>query len=411
MGATSSRADGASRLVFAGVAFAFLLVMLGATLPTPLFPVYQQRFGFTQLIITVIFAAYAVGVIGALIVTGRWSDQLGRRPLLFGGLVAAALSDVMFLVSDGLAGLLVARVLSGISAGIYTGTATVAVIELAPKPWKRMATFIATAVNMGGLGLGPVVAGLLGQYAPWPLHLAYAVHLGLLAIAVGAIGIAPETVQRPDRPRLTLQRLRVPAEVRGLFLPAAVAGFAGFAVLGFFSATAPAFMGEVLGHANLALIGVVAGTAFFSSTLGQLAQGRFAERKRLPLGCGVIIVGILLVGIGIGVVSLWLFLGGAIIAGLGHGIAFRAGLGAVTAASPVNQRGALTSTFFVVVYVALSIPVLGIGLTARIAGLPVAGMGFATFVALLAAVALVSLLRYRARATPDPSSQPSFRES
>ncbi len=195
-----------------------------------------------------IFAAYAVGVMGALIVTGRWSDQLGRRPLLFAGLVAAALSDVLFLVSDNLTLLLVARVVSGISAGIFTGTATVAVIELAPSAWRHSATFVATAVNMGGLGLGPVIAGLLGEYAPWPLQLAYVVHLGLAALAVAAVAYAPETVERPSRPRLRMQRLSVPSEVRGVFLPAAIAGFAGFAVLGFFTATAPAFMKRCWGN-------------------------------------------------------------------------------------------------------------------------------------------------------------------
>lgn len=394
--ASSAVGASASRLAFLGVAFAFLVTMLGTTLPTPLYPLYQQRFGFSQLMITVIFAAYSVGVIAALITTGRWSDQVGRRPLLFAGLVAAAVSDAVFLTSDGLAGLLAARVFSGVSAGIFTGTATVAVIELVPPDWKRRATFVATAVNMGGLGLGPVTAGLLGEYAPWPLHLAYAVHLGLLALAVVAVWQAPETVERVARPRLRLQRLTVPAEVRGVFLPAAIAGFAGFAVLGFFTATAPAFMGEVLGYANLALIGAVAGVVFFASTLGQLIQGRLAERRRLPLGCAVVIAGAGLVGAGIGLASLVVFVAGAIVVGLGQGIAFRAGLGAITTESPHNKRGAVTSTFFVVTYVALSIPVLGIGVTARVIGLSATGMGFAACVALLAAAALV-LLQRRAR--------------
>ncbi|MFC3283937.1 MFS transporter [Litchfieldella rifensis] len=382
-----------SRLLFLGVAFAFLVIMLGTTLPTPLYPLYQQRFGFSQLMITVIFAVYAVGVIAALIVTGRWSDQVGRRPLLFLGLVAAASSDVVFYHSDGLTSLLAGRLLSGISAGIFTGTATVAVIELAPPAWKRPATFVATAANMGGLGLGPVTAGLLGQYAPWPLHLAYAVHLGLLALAMVAVWLAPETVVRPAHPRLSLQRLKVPPEVREVFLPAATAGFAGFAVLGFFTATAPAFMGQVLGYSHLALIGVVAGGVFFASTLGQRLQGRFAEHRRLPLGCSVVIVGAGLIGTGIGVPSLGIFLAGAAVVGLGQGIAFRAGLGAVAAASPVDQRGAVTSAFFVVAYVALSIPVVGIGLVARVIGLAATGVGFAGFVALLSAVALVLLRR------------------
>jgi len=391
-----SSSESTTRLAFAGVAFAFLVTMLGTTLPTPLYPGYQVAFGFSQLVITVIFAAYAVGVIAALLITGRWSDQLGRRPLLFAGLAAAALSDVVFLAADGLSTLLVGRVLSGISAGIFTGTATVAVVELAPEAWKRAATFVATAANMGGLGLGPVVAGALGEYAVWPLHLAYAVHLGLLLLAVLGVAMASETVTRPPRVRLRIQRLKVPAEVRGVFVPAVIAGFAGFAVLGFFTATAPAFMSQVLGYSNLLAIGLVAGCVFFASTLGQFVQGRLPEVHRLPLGCAVVIVGALLVGAGLAWATLWIFLLGALVVGLGQGIAFRAGLGAVAAVCPLNQRGAVTSTFFVVVYVAISIPVVGIGLVARFVGLQTTGVGFAIGVAALAGVALVSLQRQRA---------------
>ncbi|PWW33818.1 MFS transporter [Chromohalobacter israelensis] len=396
-----SHADATPRLAFAGVAFAFLVTMLGTTLPTPLYPGYQTAYGFSQLIITVIFAAYALGVIAALLVAGRWSDQLGRRPLLFAGLTAAALSDLVFLGAEGLSSLLAGRVLSGMSAGIFTGTATVAVVESAPAAWKRTATFVATAANMGGLGLGPVVAGALAEYVAWPLHLAYAVHLGLLVIAVLGVAVAAETVTRPPRIRLRVQRLKVPDEVRGVFMPAVIAGFAGFAVLGFFTATAPAFMAQVLGHDNLLAIGLVAGCVFFASTLGQLAQDRLPPARRLPLGCAVVIVGALVVGAGLALATLWVFLLGALIVGLGQGIAFRAGLGAVAAACPMNQRGAVTSTFFVIVYVAISIPVVGIGVVARLVGLQATGVGFAIGVALLAGVALVSLQRRRAAAVAD----------
>ncbi|KKN17048.1 hypothetical protein LCGC14_0969660, partial [marine sediment metagenome] len=122
-------------LAFLGVAFSFSVVMIGTTMPTPLYPIYREAFGFSQLMITIIFAAYAFGVIAALVATGRWSDQLGRRPLLLGGLLCSIVSDLVFWQTDGLAMILAGRVLSGISAGIFTGTATVAVLELAPPQW------------------------------------------------------------------------------------------------------------------------------------------------------------------------------------------------------------------------------------------------------------------------------------
>ena len=118
-------------LMCVAVAAAFAINMMGTTLPTPLYPIWQERLGFSQLTITVIFAAYAVGVIAALVIGGSWSDQLGRRPMLFAGLGFSAASACIFLIGDDLGLLLLGRVLSGVSAGIFTGTATAAVVELA----------------------------------------------------------------------------------------------------------------------------------------------------------------------------------------------------------------------------------------------------------------------------------------
>ncbi|WP_201745008.1 MFS transporter [Aidingimonas lacisalsi] len=382
-------------VAFGGAVFAFLATMLGTTLPTPLYPLYQAQLGFSQFTITVIFAAYAVGVIAALLVTGRWSDQLGRRPLLLAGLLAAVVSDLVFLQAEGLGAMLTGRVLSGLSAGVFTGTATVAVLELAPARLQPYAALAATAANMGGLGLGPVVAGLCASYLPDPLWLPYMLHLALAGLAILAIGFAPETVVRPERIRLGWQRPSVPAEVRAVFFPAAIAGFAGFSVLGFFTATAPAFMGQVMAVSNPIAIGAVAGSPFFASTLGQLLQARIPSPLRLPCGCLILLVGVMAIGTGIALASLACFLVGALVAGIGQGIAFRAGLGEVVAACPPIRRAEATSSFFVVAYVAISLPVVGIGLTARVIGLSITGELFAGLVALLVIMALILLRRQR----------------
>lgn len=378
-------------LAFLGAAFSFSVVMVGTTMPTPLYPVYQNTFGFSQLMITIIFAAYAIGVIAALVTTGRWSDQLGRKPLLLGGLVFSIVSDLVFWQANGLAMILVGRVLSGISAGIFTGTATVAVLELAPRHWRERSTFFATAANMGGLGLGPMLAGALSQYMTAPLKLTFLVHMALASLAFVCIWCAPETVKRPAHPRLSFQRLNVPLGVRRVFVPAAIAGFAGFAACGFFTSIAPAMMGEVLGYGNRLLIGIVAGSIFIASTVGQLLQNKLPQTRRLPVGCATLVVGALPVALGIHTQSLGLFMTGALVSGMGQGIAFRAGMSAIAAASPPTERAAVTSTFFIVAYVAISVPVIGIGLMASVISLSTTGIVFSAFVGILAALALLLL--------------------
>lgn len=371
--------------------FAFLVVMIGTTLPTSLYPLYRHQFALSEMMITVIYGVYAGGTIAALIVAGSWSDQLGRRVIMCTALAFSVASGIIFLLDLNLASLLLGRVLSGISAGLATGTATVMVIELAPDNRRGIATLIATAVNMGGLGLGPLLSGILAQYAPWPMHLVFIVHLALVVLAAGGLLKTHETVATVKQPRLHIQRLSVPQEVRKVFIPASIAGFAGFAVLGLFSAVTPAFLGNILGLTNLALIGFVVFIVFAASTLGQLALEVVPLKLALPVGCLVLAAGALLVGTAINVESLKLLIFGAVLSGLGQGLAFRAGLASVAAACPADRRAEVTSTFFIVLYIAISIPVIGVGVAANLLGLRLAGTGFAIAAAVLSMTALLVL--------------------
>jgi MFS family permease len=157
--------------------------MAGMTLPTPLYGLYRAEIGFSELVVTVVFAAYAVGVIGVLLTVGDFSDRVGRRPVLLAALGLSAASALCFVFEGGLPLLFAGRLLSGFAAGLLSGAATATVMELAPPGRASRASLAATAANMGGLGCGPPLAGLLAQYGPWPLRLPYLVHLALLAVS------------------------------------------------------------------------------------------------------------------------------------------------------------------------------------------------------------------------------------
>jgi MFS family permease len=381
------------RAAFAVTAYAFAVTMLGTTLPTPLYSLYRVRFGLSELMVTVIFATYAAGVIAALLLVGRLSDEIGRRPVLAPGIALSALSAVAFLLAQGLAPLLIGRVLSGLSAGIFTGTATATLVDFAPPERPERGTLVATGVNMLGLGCGPLLAGLLVQYASDPLRLPFWVDLALLVPAALAIAAIPEPVPVRATPRLRPQALHVPAEVRPVFIRGALAGFAGFAVLGLFTAVSPAFLGQTLKITSPATVGVVVFAVFAASFAGQLAFDAVPERLAMPLGCGALITGMALVAAGLAVPSLALLVIGGVVAGVGQGLSFRAGLTAVNAAAPPEERGEVASSFFVVAYVAISVPVIGVGLLSEAAGLRTAGLVFAAVVVALAAVVLALLAR------------------
>ena len=208
------------RVAFWLLALVFAATMLGTTLPTPLYVIYQARWHFSAAMVTVIFAVYAAGVLAALLLAGRSSDQAGRKPVLAAALGASALSTVVFILAPDVGVLLAGRILSGLSAGLMTGTATAALTELVPAPAGRRASLVATAANMGGLGLGPLIAGLFAQYAPHPTTLVFEVYLAVLAAAGLCLLFIPETVSPRRRPALRLAGLGIPERGRGEFIAA-----------------------------------------------------------------------------------------------------------------------------------------------------------------------------------------------
>ncbi|MET9112173.1 MFS transporter [Streptomyces zhihengii] len=371
---------------YLAAAAVFAAGMAGTTLPTPLYGLYREELGFSELTVTLVFATYAAGVILTLLLAGNHSDRAGRRPVLLCALAFAAASAVCFLLEEGLTLLYAGRLLSGFSAGLLSGAGTVTVMELAPPGRRSRAGFAATAANMGGLGCGPLLAGFLAEYAPWPLTLPFLAHLALLAVAAAVVLALPETVAdaRPGA-RPEPQGLYVPPQVRGVFAPAAMAAFAGFSLLGLFTAVAPSFLAETLGEKNLAVCGVVVFSVFLASTAGQALTGRFRARAALPLGCLVLVAGLLLVGSSLWAKSLPLLVLGGVCGGIGQGLAFRAGLTAVGDAAPAAHRAATVSSFFVVAYAGISLPVIGVGALTVWLGLRDAGLTFTACVTVLAA--------------------------
>jgi MFS family permease len=378
----------------------FAVCMAGTTLPTPLYGLYQEKFGFSELTVTVVYAVYAFAVIAVLLLAGNVSDAVGRRPVLLWGLGFAAASAVCFLCATGLGWLYVGRLFSGLSAGLFTGAATVYVMELAPDGGASRATFVATAANMGGLGCGPLLAGVLAQYASWPLYLPFAVHLALVTGSAAVVLWLRETV-RERRPLSTVrpQRPGVPPRVRAVFGPAATASFVGFALFGVFTSVSPAFLAQSLDMDNHAVSGLVVALAFFSSTAGQLAVGRVGLERSLPLGCAGLLAGLALLAGALHWDLLSLVVLSAIVGGVGQGLAFRGALSSVAQASPADHRASVVSTLFVVAYAGISVPVIGVGVLTGPIGLEGAGLVFIACMAVLVSTAGVYLLRRPVRTT------------
>jgi MFS family permease len=359
---TAGRRPSAPRQVaFWLVAVVLTGIMLGTTLPTPLYVIYQAQWHFSAVLVTVIFAVYAVAVLTALLFAGRSSDQAGRRPVLAVALGCSAVSTVVFILAPDVGFLFVGRILSGLSAGLTTGTATAALTELAPASAGRRASLVATSANMGGLGLGPLIAGLFAQFAPNPTVLVFEIYLAVLAAAGLCLFFVPETVSPRRRPTLRFAGLGIPKQGRGGFIAAAAAGFAAFSLIGLLTALAPTFLGSVLHERSHAVAGAVVFALLAAGAITQVAVSRFASRRVMLAGLGLFLVGLALLPAALSEASMALFLTGTIVSGIAVGAVFLGSLATANRLAPPGQRGQVVSTYFVACYCGLIVPVVGVG--------------------------------------------------
>jgi MFS family permease len=347
------------RTAFWLLAYLFAAVMLGTTLPTPLYVLYQAQWHFSASVVTLVFAAYAAGVVAALLLAGRSSDQVGRRPVLAAALGFGTLSTLVFISAPGLGWLFVGRILSGLAAGLVTGTATAALTETGTNA--RRSSRVATAANTGGLALGPLVAGLFAQYGPNPTVLVFEVYLAILALAGTALLLIPETVVERHPLSLRFSGLGIPTTGRQEYLAAALAGFTSFSLLGTFSALAPSFLGQVLHEHNHATQGAIVFVLFGTATVTQLLLARFNSRPVILFGLGTFLVALAVIVAALSAASLALFVIGTIVGGVGAGSVFLGSLSTANRLAPPEERGRVISTYFVFCYVGLTIPVIGVG--------------------------------------------------
>ncbi len=368
------------------IAVAFVVGMAFSTVPTPLWVLYREEDGFSTLWVTVAFAAYAVGVIVSLFLLGHVSDWVGRVRILVPALLVEALAAVLFLVWSALPGLVVARVLTGLGVGMITATATAHLAELHSAARPQSSTVrpgvVAVAANLGGLGIGSLVAGILAQVAPRPLVVPDTVFLVLLVLAALAVAMVPETVDVENRPYRP-QRITVPDGDRARYLAVATAAFGLFAIMGLFTSLAPSFLRSI-GQTSPLVGGLAAFLVFASAAVAQIVLRNLATERQLTVGLVVTGVGMLVLAGAVVASSAPGFLAGGLVAGAGAGVLLKGALGTATSLAPEGSAGEAVAGVFLGGYTGLVVPVLGIGL-ASAAGAPLAA-SFLVFAAGVLAV-------------------------
>ena len=386
---------------FWAVAFAFLVVMMFATLPIPLYGLYRTRDHLSAFTITVVFAIFAVGTILTLLLEGRVAGRFGRRGAMLAGVATMMVAAGLLAVWKDLPGLLIGRLLTGVAIGLAAGVAIAYLIELRlradPNASPAGARNIGTAVNVGALGIGPLVAGCLAQWAPYPLTLPYLLMVALGAVALIGVAAAPETgtpvprAAAQSRPAGPARRVRLP-------VPAAAATIAAFAASGLFAALSGLILATTLHQTSHALSGAALFVVFTAGVVSQLATNRLRSSRVLALGTFSMIAGLVLlvVAVRLSTPSLALFLIGGALIGAGAGAVYKGTTGIVLEATAPENRVAMTSALVIAVFVGLSVPVIGAGIALdQGASVPNTVLGFAVLVALGVSLSGWALLERR----------------
>jgi predicted MFS family arabinose efflux permease len=362
----------------------------GSTLLTPLYRLYREAFGFSQLTLTLIYAAYVLGNLTALLFFGRLSDQVGRRLVNLAALAIGACATVLFLFASSAAWLFAGRIVSGLAIGLGATATTAWLAELSPD--KRRASMFAAEANFLGLALGALPAGLLAAYLPWPLRLSYLIYLGVLCIVAALVAHAPETVSERVRTlgQLSLRpRLGVPRRLWGSFLAPAVIGFATFAVVGYYLALIPSLLAHALSLKNPAVGGaVVALLSLLGAATGMLTR-QLSSRTAVLLGSALLLPGIALLPCAEGLHSLVLLLCGTAITAPATMLGYRGSLEVVNQIAPAERRGEVIASYILCMYAGNSVPIVGIGLVSAVTSSFTADVIFALVIALCALLALL----------------------
>jgi len=366
---------------------ATLLTFLAASsAPTPLYRVYQARWAFSSGMLTVIFGVYAVCLLAALLTVGSLSDHVGRRPVVLGAIALDAVAMLGFATADGIPLLIAARMVQGIATGAATGALAAAILD-SERPHGPIVNSIAP---VAGLAVGGLGSAALVQYLPWPGQTVYLVLIVVFAVeAIGTIVVTETSPMMPGARQAIRPRVGVPAAARSAFAAIALLDIAAWALGGFYLSLGPSLGRAVTGSASILLGGLLVFTLTASGAAAIWLLRAVAATGVMRLGAALLAVGIAVTIPATQTGSQALLFLGTLVAGVGFGASFQGVTRTVFPLAPATERGELVAAFYVLSYLAFSIPSIAAGVIATSAGLLATATGYGAVLILLALTALI----------------------
>ncbi|WP_225994303.1 MFS transporter [Streptomyces sp. SS1-1] len=374
-----------------------LMSLLGSSsAPTPLYAIYQQRWGFSPITVTVVFGVYAVAVLSSLLLFGKLSDHVGRRPVIVTALVVQVVAMAIFITAGDVGALMVGRVLQGLSVGAAAGALGAGMLDIHP----RRGGFLNSFAPMLGTASGALVSGLIVQYLPAPTRLVYTVLLGVFALQALAVLAIRETVSRKSGALASMiPEFKLPKSARASVAVAAPVMFAVWSMSGLYGALGPSLMRTLEHSSSVVWGGLPLFVLAVSAALTTITLRSAAARTVMLLSIGTLVAGaaITLLSIGSGQGGTWSVIGffvGTVIAGVGFGSGFQGGIRLVIPKVEAHERAGALSLLYVVCYIGLGIPAVIAGvLVVHGGGLITTSKEYSVALIVLALAAFAGLLR------------------
>ncbi|WP_406002944.1 MFS transporter [Streptomyces sp. NBC_00829] len=382
------------RSSFALDASILVALLAASSAPTPLYAIYQDQWGFSSLTLTVIFSAYSMAMLLALLMTGSLSDHLGRRPVLVGALAVEASAMALIAAADGVGQLLLARVLQGLATGLATSAVGAALLELEHPRRAGSAALTNSVAPMAGMAIGVLGSTFLVQCAPAPGPTVHLALLGVFVLQSLALLFTSETARRrPGALRSLRPTVRVPASARKAMLIAAPGVVAVWSLGGFTSSLGPGLARLIDPDVPQAIGGLLFFTLTTSAVLAVWAVRRLPATTPLLLGAGAVLPGVGLILLSVQVNSLTALFAGTALAGVGFGAVSQGALRTVLPRVATADRASTLAAYYVLSYLAMSLPTVLAGLLTVHYGLLTTTLVFGATVAAAGTTALAVVLR------------------
>jgi MFS family permease len=366
-------------------------LLASSSAPTPLYPIYQARWGFSTITTTIVFGGYAIAVLVALLTVGSLSDHLGRRPVLLAALLGQAAVMWIFTTAEGVPQLLTARILQGLFTGAAIGAVGAGLLDL-----DRARGTVANAVApMFGTATGALLAGLLVQYLPAPTHLVFIALFAVFVVQGFGVRLMPETTPGQSGALASLRpEIGLPPAARRPMLVAAPVLFAAWALAGLYLALGPALI-RLIVHSGSSLLGgalvfVMAGSAALTVLIARNA----AATAMMKAGVVALMSGVALSLVAIVTSSGGIFFASLVLAGAGFGATLQGAIRTVLPVAQAHERAGLLSLVYVVSYLGMGAPAVIAGvLVVYGGGLRTTAVEYGLAVIALAGLALIGLRR------------------